>query len=89
MEAGDLIQAYSSDARRWDAVRELAEIVADRVSGRVRPDDITLFKSSGIAIEDVVTASRVYEKAIEMKIGNHIPLWEHEEQFDQRQPRTR
>jgi alanine dehydrogenase len=87
LEAGDLIQAFEGDPSRWDSVRELSEIVAGRTPGRRRPDDITLFKSNGIAIEDVVTAGHVYEKAVEMKIGQHVPLWENEEQFGQRQPR--
>ena len=87
IEAGDLIQAFESDPSRWDSVRELAEIAAGRTPGRAHPNDITLFKSNGIAIEDVVTASRVYEKAIEMKIGQQVPLWENEEQFGQRPPR--
>ena len=87
IEAGDLIQAFESDLSRWDSVRELAEIAAGRTPGRAYPNDITLFKSNGIAIEDVVTASRVYEKAIEMKIGQQVPLWKNEEQFGQRPPR--
>jgi ornithine cyclodeaminase/alanine dehydrogenase-like protein (mu-crystallin family) len=87
IEAGDLIQAFESNTSRWDTVRELAEIAAGRTPGRAHPNDITLFKSNGIAIEDVVTASRVYEKAIEMKIGQQVPLWKNEEQFGQRPPR--
>jgi alanine dehydrogenase len=87
IEAGDLIQAFENDPSRWDSVRELAEIAAGRTTGRAHQNDITLFKSSGIAIEDVVTASRVYEKAIEMKIGQQVPLWKNEEQFGQRPPR--
>ena len=87
IEAGDLIQAFEGDPARWDSVRELAEIAAGRTPGRAHPNDITLFKSNGIAIEDVVTASRVYEKAIEMKIGQQVPLWKNEEQFGQRPPR--
>jgi ornithine cyclodeaminase/alanine dehydrogenase-like protein (mu-crystallin family) len=87
IEAGDLIQAFEGDPSRWESVRELAEIATGRTPGRARPDDITLFKSNGIAIEDVVTASRVYEKAIEIRIGQEVPLWENEEQFGQRPPR--
>ena len=87
IEAGDLIQVFENDPSRWDAVRELAEIADGRTPGRAHSNDITLFKSSGIAIEDVVTASRVYEKAVEMKIGQQVPLWKNEEQFGQRPPR--
>jgi alanine dehydrogenase len=88
IEAGDLIQPFENDPSRWDSVKELAEIAAGRSAGRAHPNDITLFKSSGIAIEDVVTASRVYEKAMEMKIGQRMPLWENEEELGQRPPRS-
>ena len=77
IEAGDLIQPFQDDPARWEAVGELADIVAGRTPGRRRPDDITLFKSSGIAIEDVVTAGYLYEKAVEEKIGRLVPTWEH------------
>jgi alanine dehydrogenase len=76
MEAGDLIQSFEGMPSRWDAVKELAALVAGRVAGRTSPDQITLFKSSGIAIEDIVTAGRVYELALERKIGKQISLWE-------------
>lgn len=77
-EAGDLIQAFGSDESRWDNVHELAEIVARKVPGRTTPDQITLFKSNGIAIEDVVVAGRVYELARERGLGRQIPLWQKE-----------
>ncbi len=79
MEAGDLIQTFESAPRRWDNVKELAELLAGRVEGRTAHDQITLFKSNGIAIEDIVTAGRVYELAMERKIGKQINLWEESE----------
>ena len=53
-EAGDLIQAFAEKPDEWNRVVELAEIVAGRRSGRDNQDQITLFKSNGIAIEDIV-----------------------------------
>jgi alanine dehydrogenase len=88
-EAGDLIQAYAKDSSRWDKVLELADIVAGRKSGRDNSNQITLFKSSGIAIEDVTTAARVYEKAIEKGVGRQIPMWEGREMSDQRPARPK
>jgi alanine dehydrogenase len=79
MEAGDLIQTFESAPERWDSVKELAELLAGRVDGRASRDQITLFKSNGIAIEDIVTAGRVYELAMERKIGKQINLWEETE----------
>ncbi|HXW60981.1 MAG TPA: ornithine cyclodeaminase family protein [Candidatus Acidoferrales bacterium] len=75
IEAGDLIQAFGTDASRWASVRELADIVADKVPGRTNPSQITLFKSNGIAIEDVVVGGRIYEIARERGMGREVPMW--------------
>ncbi len=75
-EAGDLIQAFAADENRWAAVRELSEIVAGRIPGRTGDDQITLFKSNGIAIWDIAVAARVFELAQEKQLGLRIPLWE-------------
>jgi alanine dehydrogenase len=76
MEAGDLIQAFGEDASRWDAVQELAEIVAGKTQGRRGAEQITLFKSNGIATWDLAAAVRVYEMAVAQGMGKNIPLWE-------------
>jgi alanine dehydrogenase len=76
MEAGDLIQMYGDDKRRWSSVVELAEIVAGKIPGRSNPQQITLFKSNGIATEDIVVAGRIYEVARERGLGRQVPLWE-------------
>jgi alanine dehydrogenase len=76
MEAGDLIQAFGEDQSRWNAVRELAQIVAGKEPGRTSPDQITLFKSNGIATWDLAAAVRVYEMAVARGMGKQIPLWE-------------
>jgi alanine dehydrogenase len=76
MESGDLIQMYGDDKRRWSSVLELAEIVAGKTPGRSNPEQITLFKSNGIAIEDIVVAGKIYELARERGLGRQVPLWE-------------
>ncbi len=76
LESGDLIQMYADDARRWREVVELADVVSGNVPGRKSENDITLFKSNGIAIEDVVTAGRVYELAKQKGIGRDVPMWQ-------------
>src|SRR5271155_385673 len=78
MESGDLIQMYGDDNRRWSSVTELAEIVAGKTPGRSNPQQITLFKSNGIASEDIVVAGKIYELARERGIGRQVPLWEKE-----------
>lgn len=75
LEAGDLIRAFGDDPGKWSLVRELAEVVAGGAAGRTSPRQITLFKSNGIAIEDVMAAARVYEAAREKNLGREIALW--------------
>jgi len=76
MEAGDLIQAFGDEQSRWNAVRELSQIVAGKEPGRTTADQITLFKSNGIATWDLAAAVRVYEMAVARGMGKTIPLWE-------------
>src|SRR4029077_3871500 len=78
MEAGDLIQAFGEDEKRWNAVQELSQIVAGKALGRTDPNQITLFKSNGIATWDLAAAARVYELAVASNKGQTIPLWEAE-----------
>lgn len=61
-EAGDLIQA-TSEGWSWDSVRgDLADVAAHR-SGRRSDSEVTLFKSVGLAIEDLVVARLVAHRA--------------------------
>ena len=75
-EAGDLIVAYENEPQRWQQVRELAEVVAGKFTGRESPEEITLFKSNGVALEDVATAVRVYERALQEKVGTTLKMWD-------------
>ena len=59
-ESGDVIAAGEAAV-----AGEIGEVVVGQVPGRQSEDDITLFKSVGLAVEDVVTAELVYRKALE------------------------
>ncbi len=73
-EAGDLIIPINAGEITADHIRaELGEIVAG-APGRSQADEITLFKSVGLAIQDVSTATRVYELARQKGIGQEIHL---------------
>ena len=74
MEAGDLIQAFGDDTAQWGRVRELADVVSGKIHGRTSADEITLFKSNGIASEDVTVAGRLYELARESGVGREVPM---------------
>ena len=60
---------------RWDAVHELADVVAGHFPGRASEDQITLFKSNGIAAEDIAVAGKVYELALAAGRGQKLPVW--------------
>jgi alanine dehydrogenase len=79
MEAGDLIHVFREDAGRWSDVRELADIVSGKLAGRTRANEITLFKSNGIAVEDIVVAARIFEMAQERRIGKDLSMWQNAE----------
>ena len=72
IEAGDFHQARDQGVLQWGSMRELGELVAGRAPGRQQPSDITLFKSLGLAIEDIATAAMVVAKAKEAKVGRWI-----------------
>lgn len=70
MEAGDLLLAFSE--ADWGRVAELQDVVSGRVA-RSGPDQITLFKSIGLAVEDVIAAGTVYERAVAAGAGAKLP----------------
>lgn len=74
-EAGDLMAAIRDGEFEADSIHaELGDIVAGRVAGRESPEDITLFKSVGVAIEDVACAAFVHEQAKERGLGRTLRL---------------
>jgi ornithine cyclodeaminase len=74
-EAGDLLIPMKEGAIGESHIAgELGELVLGRVKGRQAPPDVTLFKSLGMAVEDVVTAALVAERAKERGIGREFDL---------------
>lgn len=69
-EAGDLIKPIQKGLFSAERVTgELGEVLLGKVPGREREDEITLFKTTGTAVLDIVTARRIYEAALERGIG--------------------
>lgn len=59
---------------RRDIWAEIGEIVAGTKPGRENDEEITVFVSTGLAVQDAVTANLVYQKALEKGIGKKISL---------------
>lgn len=72
LEAGDFVQALEEGSIHWADVHELGQVIVGRYTGRAHPQDVTLFKSLGIAIEDLAVAQRVYQKAKATGLGRMI-----------------
>jgi ornithine cyclodeaminase/alanine dehydrogenase-like protein (mu-crystallin family) len=71
-EAAELIFAHERRKLAWERVVPLADIVAGRVPGRTDATEVTLFKSLGVALEDVAVAHLVYEKARAQGVGREL-----------------
>ncbi len=74
MECGDLLMAAERGDIAWDRLTELGEVVAGKVAGRERDDEITLFESQGIALWDLSVGKVVYERAKELNVGHPLPF---------------
>jgi alanine dehydrogenase len=72
LEAGDLVEPVERGVLDWLEVHELAEVVGGRLEGRAGDEDIVLFKSLGIAAEDLAVAKLVYDRARERGIGTEV-----------------
>lgn len=73
-EAGDLVMPMREGA--IDAAHiagELGQLASGAVAGRLSPGDVTLFKSLGMAVEDVAAAHLAFERATERGLGRGIP----------------
>lgn len=69
-EAGDLIIPLREGAITWGAISgEIGQVVAGDLPGRQNDQEITLFKSVGLALQDAVVGRAVYQKALEMNLG--------------------
>ncbi len=74
-EAGDImIPLHEGAISQGHIQAELGEIVLGRKPGRTDVQEITLFKSNGLAIQDAATAKLVYEKARQAGVGREVAL---------------
>jgi ornithine cyclodeaminase/alanine dehydrogenase len=72
IEAGEFIIPIEKGLLTWERVREFRYVVSGEMAGRKAPSDITVFKSLGLAIEDIAAAALVYRQAREQKRGKEL-----------------
>jgi alanine dehydrogenase len=74
-ECGDVLLAIKENSITEKNIHaEIGEVLARVKPGRTSADEITLYKSVGIAIQDVATAQLVYRKAVERKVGSNVEV---------------
>jgi ornithine cyclodeaminase/alanine dehydrogenase len=74
-EAGDLLIPMSTGLIDANAIHaELGELITGQRSGRTDQEEITLFKSVGVALQDVAAAAWAYRQAQSLGLGQHLEL---------------
>ena len=74
IEAGEFLPLIEKGRLQWDGIHELGEVVTGKIKGRKKDEDITLFKSLGVAIEDIAVAAHIYEIAKSKGIGQRLEI---------------
>lgn len=74
-EAGDIVLAIRDGAIDSSHIKgELGEVVSGTIGGRTAAERVTIFKSLGMAVEDVAAAHLVYERARAQRTGMEFEL---------------
>ncbi len=74
-EAGDFLMARAEGVvDEADILAEIGELLIGDADGRRGSDDITLFKSLGLAVEDIAAGGLVYQNAIDSGAGTSLDL---------------
>jgi ornithine cyclodeaminase len=74
-ESGDVVLGIQE--HRFTASHiagEIGELIAGKVEGRRSPRDVTIFKSLGLAVEDVAAADLAYRRAVAQDVGRELEL---------------
>lgn len=73
-ECGDLIAAVETGKLSWDTLPEIGEVLVGKAAGRATKDDITLYESHGMGIQDIYTAAKLVELARSRKVGTELAM---------------
>jgi ornithine cyclodeaminase/alanine dehydrogenase-like protein (mu-crystallin family) len=74
-ESGDILDPVKKGTFKTANYKgEIGELISSKITGRTSPDEITVFKSVGVAIQDLAMASFAYKKACQAGTGNDIKI---------------
>ncbi len=72
LEAGDFVAALDAHVLEWSRIRDLAPTLVGRYPGRTSPDEVTVFKSLGIGLEDIAVGAHVVAEARRRGVGREV-----------------
>ena len=73
-EAGDLLPALEKGRLHIGALTELGEVIAGTRPGRTSVEQVTLFESQGMAIQDLVIAAELAKLARAQGVGQEVDI---------------
>jgi ornithine cyclodeaminase/alanine dehydrogenase-like protein (mu-crystallin family) len=74
VEAGDFVDALTKGSFDWSRAVDLAEVVTGRATGRNNRESIGVFKSVGLALEDVALGGTILARARAEGLGRELPF---------------
>jgi ornithine cyclodeaminase/alanine dehydrogenase-like protein (mu-crystallin family) len=72
LEAGDFVAALAAGVLNWHDIHDFAPVLIGKYPGREAPQDVTVFKSLGLGIEDIALAAKVVDLARKQGLGREI-----------------
>jgi ornithine cyclodeaminase len=77
-EAGELKHAMEAGlVSESHVLGEIGEVLNGKVVGRTHSHDITVYKSLGVAVQDMAAARVIYDRATQDGIGMSVPFYGH------------
>ncbi len=73
-ECGDLLPLVEKGFLDWNTLPELGEVIVGRVPGRSAREDITLYESHGMAVQDIYVGAGLLARARERDVGMDLPV---------------
>lgn len=73
-ECGDLLPVVEQGHVDWDRITEIGEVITGDASGRSSRNDITLYESHGMGIQDLYVAARMLQLARERGVGTELAI---------------
>lgn len=74
IEAGEFLPLIEKGRLKWSDLTELGDVVSGKISGRDCSEEITLFKSVGVAVEDIAVAAHIYNIAKRAGVGTSLDI---------------